>query len=607
VVVSPAKGAVSGIAFIDTNGDKVRGPNEPLTGGLRVAVIEVSSTGVKKEVTDPLNRPVTDANGAYRVPDLLSSDFGGPTYEVVFYNEAGAAILGTPQPSDTTPNNGTISVARDRIVGVKVPGGGETMLQNLPLDPSGVVYDSETRLPIPGAVVTITGPAGFNPALHLVGGAANVNQTTGASGFYQFLLTPAAPAGNYSIAVTPPANYVTSTSIPPQPGVYPSKPPAGATNPVVPNPLAPQIPPNDPTTYFLTFELIPGASADVVHNHIPLDRADQVKLAISKTASKASAEIGDAVVYTVVLRNSGKTALPAGAAITDKLPAGFYYIPGTSRLKAGTAAEAKIADPAGGVGVVLTYTTPVAIAANSDITLIYRVRLGVGAMEGDGINRVQASFGPVVSNEARAKVKVLEGVFTSDACIAGKVFVDCNNNHIQDAEELGIPAVRMYMEDGTYFITDSEGKYSYCGIAPKSHVLVVDMLTMPRGSRLTTTSSRNLGDANSLFLDTKKGELLRGDFAEGSCSNTVLEQVKARRTQGEVRSVDTEKKGQPALKWEGKSPNYPQQGTEGVNQILVKPRSQSGGASSSPEQDTPVPAMPAASSNTQGANVRNAQ
>jgi large repetitive protein len=133
------------------------------------------------------------------------------------------------------------------------------------------------------------------------------------------------------------------------------------------------------------------------------------------------------------------------------------------------------------------------------------------------------------------------------------------------------------------------------------------MLTMPRGSRLTTTSNRNLGDANSIFLDVKNGQLIRADFAEGSCSNTVLEQVKARRTQGEVRSTDTEKKGQPALKWEGKSPQYPQQGTDGANQPLVVPRTTNGGVESAPEQNTPVPQMPGASSNTQGANVRNAK
>jgi uncharacterized repeat protein (TIGR01451 family)/fimbrial isopeptide formation D2 family protein len=607
-----AGGSISGVAWLDPNNNKIIDGGEPRVPGLRVILYAVDPTTGKrlKEVTNPVNRPVTDANGAYTISGLPPS---GPTvaYEVVFQSETGEAILGAPVPQATGPNaanNGTVPPTKDRITGIKVTAGQNTPAQNLPLDPSGVVYDSITRIPVPGAVVTLSGPPGFNPAIHLVGGTPNVSQTTGPSGFYQYILLPGAPAGDYSLSVVPPSTYVNSTLIPPQPGAFPSKPPAGGLNPVVPNPLAPQLATNDPTTYYLTFTLIPGSSADVIHNHIPLDPKSQPKIAISKTVSKPVAELGDTVMYTVKVRNIGQSVLPQGATITDRLPAGFRYILGTSMVvNPGAASSVAVADPAGGVGATLVYTTLVAVPVNGEIAYTYRVRLGVGSMQGDGINRVQAKYGFVSSNEARAKVIVDPGVFTNDGCVAGKVFVDCNNNHVQDAEELGVPGVRLYMEDGTYFVTDSEGKYSYCGISPKSHVISVDMLTMPRGSRMTTTSNRNLGDGNSIFLDMKNGQLIRSDFAEGSCSNTVLEQVKLRRTQGEVRSVETEKTGQPALKWEGKSPQYPQQGTDGANQPLVVPRSNNGGTSSTPEQNTPVPQMPGASSNTQGANLRNAK
>ena len=608
VVVSPAKGTISGTAWIDANGNGLLDANEPRVPGLRVGVFTTNASGVRAEVTNPATRPTTDANGLYSIPNLPSSDAGGPTYEIIFFNEVGAAILGTPKSMSGTSNDGTVPSTLDRIIGVKVPGGGETTLQNLPLDPSGVVYDSATRLPVAGAAVTFNGPAGFNPAVHLVGGAVNVSQTTGLSGIYQFLLLPGAPAGTYAISVTPPASYTLSSSIPAQAGAFPSAGPAGGTNPVVPNAQAPQIASNDPTTHYLSFVLIPGTSADVINNHIPLDFGVQPKLGISKAANKASGELGDTVLYTVKLRNLGQSVVPAGVSITDRLPAGFRYILGTSQATLpGTVVSTAIADPSGGVGAVLGYTTTQALQVGAEYSLQYRVRIGVGAQQGDGINRVQAKSGTSVSNEAQAKVKVTDGVFTSDGCVAGKVFVDCNNNHIQDAEELGIPAVRMYMEDGTYFVTDSEGKYSYCGISPKSHVISVDMLTMPRGSRMTTTSNRNLGDGNSIFLDVKNGQIIRADFAEGSCSNTTLEQVKARRTQGEVRSTETEKTGQPALKFEGKSPQYPQQGTDGANQPLVVPRPKNGGSESVPEQNTPVSKIPGASSNTQGANVRDAK
>lgn len=292
-------------------------------------------------------------------------------------------------------------------------------------------------------------------------------------------------------------------------------------------------------------------------------------LSISKTASKQTAELGDSVTYTVTVANIGN-AVVLQPNIVDRLPAGFRLMNNSSSVSG-----ARLVQLSGAPGPGLTYALDV-INPGATVTLTYRVRLGVGAMEGDGTNRVSANCphnsNLNCANEARAKVRVSGGVFTTDACIAGMIFVDCNGNQIKDAEELGIPGVRLYLENGTYLISDVEGKYSCCGLSPKTHVLKVDQTTLPRGSRLVGSSNRNVGDANSIFLDLKKGELLRADFIEGSCSNTVLEQVKARRTLGEITAPQTEKKGGPGLKFEGKAPDYPQQGTESANQIIVKPR-----------------------------------
>jgi uncharacterized repeat protein (TIGR01451 family) len=571
-------GSIAGQTWLDANKDKVISAGEKPIPGLRVAVYAIDpATGARlAEVTDPLNRPVTDANGAYRVGGLSPSANGGPQYDVAFYNEAGTSVFADPRPMAVgNPNNGTLPTngTRDRITAIKVSSGAETPAQNLPLDPAGVVYDSITRDPVPGAVVTFVGPPGFDPALHLLGGAANAAQTVGANGFYQFILLAGAPSGDYSLAITPPATYLSpSILIPAEAGTLTPPPGVGQTFPVQPQTGAPQTGVNEVTTYYLKFKLSPGSSRDVVNNHIPLDPRAQPRLSLSKIVNKANAEVGDVVTYTLRVRNVGQSAAP-NVAIADRLPAGFRYIPGTTQVAVGAgAAYAVSPDPRGGVGPALTFVVPSSIAVNNEAVFSYRVRIAVGSMQGDGINRATATSGRISSNEARAKVKVDAGVFTSEACIAGKVYVDCNNNHVQDAEELGIPGVRLFLQDGTNFITDSEGKYSYCGLAPKSHALKLDMLTMPKGSRPTTTTNRNLGDANSIFLDIKNGELTRADFAEGSCSNPVLEQVKARRSKGETRNVQTEKRGQPAKKFEGKSSAYPQQGTDSANQPLIVER-----------------------------------
>jgi hypothetical protein len=198
-----------------------------------------------------------------------------------------------------------------------------------------------------------------------------------------------------------------------------------------------------------------------------------------------------------------------------------------------------------GPGAVLGFQLGGATAGR-DLVLSYRVRVGVGSMQGDGVNRATAyacntaascldaglapATGATASNEARFKVQVTGGVFTNEACVAGKVFTDCNGNGIQDGAERGIPGVRLYLEDGTHMTTDADGKYSYCGLSPMAHVIKLDGSTMPAGSVLGETSNRNLGDPGSLLLDVKNGELVRADFAETACSAPVLDRIQLRQT-----------------------------------------------------------------------------
>ena len=146
------------------------------------------------------------------------------------------------------------------------------------------------------------------------------------------------------------------------------------------------------------------------------------------------------------------------------------------------------------------------------MTITYRLRIGVGALQGDGINRADAASGEVRSNTARARVLVSGGVFTTDACVVGTIFADRNGNGLQDPGEPGVPDVHLNFEEGTTLVSDVEGKYSYCGLTPTTHVLHVDRTTLPAGSELTTSSNRNAGDAGSLFVDLKSGEVHRADF-----------------------------------------------------------------------------------------------
>jgi uncharacterized repeat protein (TIGR01451 family) len=245
-------------------------------------------------------------------------------------------------------------------------------------------------------------------------------------------------------------------------------------------------------------------------------------LAAEKEASRTEVEIGDQLDYTVRVRNTGVSPAP-DVTVTDQLPMGFAYVPGSARRNG-----LPLNDPAGGAGPQLVFALDT-LAPATVTTLTYRVRVGPGAGLGDGINRAVARspLGSAQSNLAAARVQLVGGVFTDEGLIVGKVMLD------GDSLGLGIPGVRLYLEDGTSTVSDVEGKYSFYGVTPRLHVVKVDATTLPPAARLTLITTRQAGDAATLFVDVQRGEMHRADFAVASTPE-VLAAVQARRDAGEI-------------------------------------------------------------------------
>ncbi len=257
-------------------------------------------------------------------------------------------------------------------------------------------------------------------------------------------------------------------------------------------------------------------------------------LVIDKSASKSQAEVGDSIQYRIHVRNPG-TAPVIAVRLNDTLPLGFQLIPGSVLMGVNGATPTAFANPQGMPGPQLVW--PLGNVAAAEIVEIdYRVRVAAGAERGSGINKAQAVGDGVTSSVAAAQVQVTGGAFDTSACVVGKVYVDCNGNRVQDVGEPGIPGVRLYFEDGTNLTSDENGNYSICGQRPITHVLKVDSTTLPAGSRMVVVSSRNAGDGDSLFVDLRDGELHRADFAEGSCTDKVMQDVKRRRLHGPLLS-----------------------------------------------------------------------
>jgi uncharacterized repeat protein (TIGR01451 family) len=255
-------------------------------------------------------------------------------------------------------------------------------------------------------------------------------------------------------------------------------------------------------------------------------------LFVRKVADRTAAEIGDAITYKITVRS---TKIKGTAIIEDHLPVGFKLIPNTTRVSKGGVWIAA-PEPKGAPGPDLAFTIQIP-AINQDVEIEYKVRVGLGADRGDGTNSAQANMlsGRLRSLISKAKVKISGGVFGREACIVGKVYADCNGNSLQDKGEPNIPGVTLYLEDGTSMTTDGNGHYSICGVRAITHVLKLDLTTLPKGAKLGITSNRNAGDPNSLFVDVLAGQLHNTEFRTDSCAPQILQSIE-KRQKGETDS-----------------------------------------------------------------------
>ena len=422
-------------------------------------------------------------------------------------NVASAIILG----------NGVLSGTKNTKVNASMIGCGTTaIVVNLLIDPGGVVYDSRSNALIAGATVTLINVATGLPAtVFAADGVTPAPSTvvTGADGRYEF---PTVAPGTYRLAITPPAGYSFPSQFPPA-----LLPPDRTTDPV--------------GSYGGTF--LVNLATGAVTIDVPLDASALNDLFIEKSASRSTVELGEFVDYSIKVKNTSGQLL-GQVFVFDNLPAGFTYVPKSMRVN-GTKQTLNtpplpLTEPEGGIGPNLIFHVG-SIADTTTLTLTYRLKVGVGALQGNGTNTAKATttlntagnLGKV-SNLSSATVKVLPGVFSDRGFVTGKVFADCNLDKVQDKGERGVPGVRLYMQDGTNVITDSEGKFSFYNVRALTHVLKLDSTSLPQGSKLEALDFRNGKDAGSRFVDMKSGQLLKANFAIAGCDASVLEEISSR-------------------------------------------------------------------------------
>ena len=218
---------------------------------------------------------------------------------------------------------------------------------------------------------------------------------------------------------------------------------------------------------------------------------EQHGLEISKAVDVQRVEIGDVVTYRINVNNPTLASV-TDAVVHDRLPASFHYVAGTGRLTIGSGTEQNIEPQVINDELVFHLGT---LGPGVSARLLYRVRVGVNAREGDAENVALAS-GVFDSGEhtdsgsARATVRVGGGAFSTRQVIIGRVFEDTNHNGFFDQADKPVPGVRLYLTSGQSVITDSEGLYSFPAVNDGSQVVALDPVTLAPGYSWLTAAGR---------------------------------------------------------------------------------------------------------------------
>ncbi len=223
-----------------------------------------------------------------------------------------------------------------------------------------------------------------------------------------------------------------------------------------------------------------------------------IVLRIDKTVSRHEAVIGDVTTWSVVVRNTTASDV-VSVRIADRIPPGFQYLSGSARLDA-----RPIPDPTGSRTVVFHVGTVPALAdANGNgtadpgepgyLVLTYQLVVGSGAKPGAHSNEAVAidfCDACAISNTDRDTVEVLLDPVFDLGTIVGKVFRDANGDGAQQDGESGVPRAMVALDDGTYALTDEEGRYHFPAVRPGHRLVKLNLLSLMPGSRAAGEESR---------------------------------------------------------------------------------------------------------------------
>ena len=493
-------GILSGTVWHDADFDDTLGATERLLGGWTVTLL----------IDDRPARSVnTEPDGTFVMAGVPPNYLTNEQYALLFQSLGAGARTASLGRTDSEFTDGL-----QRIDDIIVDPNSLLADLNLPIDPNGVVYDSLTRRPLPGATLTLLDAASGSA---LPGGCfddpAQQDQVTLGNGYYKFDINFSAPAcpsaANYAIRVTPSSgSFVDGVSevIPPTsdlttlPFNVPLCP--GSTNDAIVSTTqhceaqasefqpATSVPPSSAATAYHTHltldDTAPPGSGQLFNNHIPIDQDLSGAVSVTKTTPMFNVTRGQMVPYAITVNSTFGIDL-AGIGVVDRMPAGFRYVEGSARFD-----DVELEPTV--VGRELIWSD-LSLASSGRHTISLLLAVGAGVSEGEFTNRAQAvnsATGTPLSAEATATVRLVPDPTFDCTDLTGKVFNDTNRDGFQDNGEEGLSGVRVVTAQGLVATTDAYGRYHItCAAVPNesrgsNFVLKLDDRTLPTGFRTST-------------------------------------------------------------------------------------------------------------------------
>lgn len=397
------------------------------------------------------------------------------------------------QPGDT------LNVGIDEIGGNPLG----TVELGILIDPFGETFDSGDGSPVSGTRVTLIdistglpadvfGDDGMSvfPSTIISGGTvadSGGNVYDFSEGFYRF---PFARPGQYRLIIEPPAPYTApSAATPAQLEAFRRT--DGEPFTIVDGSYGGIITLEDPAP---------------VRVDVPLDRPG-VPLLITKNASSAVSVPGDTVQYRITVQNTDPVRNTGTVTIEDQLPRAMRLQVDTMRYNGTLVTPVVEAN-----GQNFTVSVPALAPASSGI-LTYLAEIRQDAQPGDAINVAQARDNRgAVSPVTDASVRIERDGISERFTIIGRI--TDGGCTVDPREAAGIGGIRVMLQDGTYTVTDPDGRYHFEGIRPGLHVVQIDPSTFPADMAPIdcAQNTRSAGSEISRFVEGRGGALKRADF-----------------------------------------------------------------------------------------------